>query len=179
MENMEIEKKFTLAKLPEAVKTAPYHDIEQAYLNDRPTVRIRKQDDAYYMTYKGLAKTEETGGQTCMHEEYNLPLDEKSYQHLLEKADGRCVTKRRYLLPLNEDAFDADYLATQPELAAMVEKGEIRIELDVFESPVPELLLAEVEFPSLDAAEHYHMAEWMIEDVSGDYHYSNGYLSKL
>lgn len=74
---MEIERKFTLKELPADLESYPCHVIEQAYLNTSPVVRVRKEDDRYYMTYKGKG--------LMAREEYNLPLDEISYQHLLAK----------------------------------------------------------------------------------------------
>ena len=78
--DMEIERKYLLGKLPEHLEQYPFHDMEQAYLCVNPVVRIRRSDDDYYMTYKsdGL----------MAREEYNLPLTEDAYRHLLEKADG-------------------------------------------------------------------------------------------
>ena len=51
---MEIERKFTIKELPD-LTSYKYHKIEQAYLNTNPVVRIRKEDDNYYLTYKGKA----------------------------------------------------------------------------------------------------------------------------
>ena len=78
---MEIERKYTIKELPANLDSYPCHLIEQAYLNTKPVVRIRKEDDNYYLTYKGSGM--------MAREEYNLPLNEESYYHLLEKADGR------------------------------------------------------------------------------------------
>ena len=50
---MEIERKFTLKSLPDNLESYPSHHIEQVYLNYNPVVRARKQDDEYYLTYKG------------------------------------------------------------------------------------------------------------------------------
>ena len=74
--------------------------IEQAYLNVKPVVRVRREDETYYMTYKG--------GGMMAREEYNLPLDADSYAHLLQKADGNIITKRRYLIPLVPYTIDLD-----------------------------------------------------------------------
>ena len=73
---MEIERKFLINYLPESIESSKYHIIEQAYLNTSPVVRIRREDNSFYLTYKG-------GGKMA-REEYNLPLDEKSDYHLLE-----------------------------------------------------------------------------------------------
>ena len=57
-----------------------------------PVVRVRREDDSYYLTYKGKG--------LLAREEYNLPLTKESYEHLLKKADGLVLTKVRWLLPL-------------------------------------------------------------------------------
>ena len=49
---MEIERKFTLKSLPEDYEKYPFRHIEQAYLNTDPVVRVRKENDRYYLTYK-------------------------------------------------------------------------------------------------------------------------------
>ena len=89
---MEIEKKFIPTDLPKDLDSYEHHVIEQAYLNTAPVVRIRKQDDDYVLTYKGSGM--------MAREEYNLPLNKKSYEHLLEKADGNIISKVRYLIPM-------------------------------------------------------------------------------
>ena len=49
---MEIERKFLVTTPPENYGSFPLHEIEQAYLCTEPVVRIRKEDDNYYLTYK-------------------------------------------------------------------------------------------------------------------------------
>ena len=49
---MEIERKFLIRQLPEHLEQYPCRHIEQGYLCTNPVVRIRKQDDAYFLTYK-------------------------------------------------------------------------------------------------------------------------------
>ncbi len=50
---MEIERKFTVRTLPVNLSSYPCRIIEQAYLNTDPVVRIRREDNSYYLTYKG------------------------------------------------------------------------------------------------------------------------------
>ena len=47
---MEIERKFLIRQLPEHLEQYPYLQIEQGYLCTNPVVRIRKQDDSYFLT---------------------------------------------------------------------------------------------------------------------------------
>ena len=49
---MEIERKFLIKNLPDNLSSYPYHQIEQGYLCTAPVVRIRRQDEEYYLTYK-------------------------------------------------------------------------------------------------------------------------------
>ena len=159
---MEIEKKYTLKSLPENLDSYPCKIIEQAYLNTSPVVRVRKSDDNYYLTYKGKG--------LMAREEYNLPLDEISYKHLLEKADGNIISKKRYLIPLDNPRFTDDYTPpTTPELT---------IELDVFAAPFSSLIMAEVEFPSTEMANAFIPPEWFDKDVTMDGRYHNSNMSK-
>lgn len=94
---MEIERKFTLKELPENLESYPCHLIEQAYLNISPVIRVRMEDDEYYLTYKGSGM--------LAREEHNLPLTKEAYYHLRDKADGKIISKKRYLIPLLHPAF--------------------------------------------------------------------------
>ena len=49
---MEIERKFTIKSLPADLDSYPFRIIEQAYLNTAPVIRIRREDDSFYLTYK-------------------------------------------------------------------------------------------------------------------------------
>lgn len=148
---MEIERKFLIAKenLPQNLEQYPSHKIQQGYLCTDPVVRIRRQDDEYYLTYKSRG--------FMAREEYNLPLNAPAYEHLKEKTDGILLTKTRYLIP---------------------EKGGLTIELDVFSAPYEGLLLAEVEFPSEDAADEYVPPAWFGTEVTFSPAYHNSTLSK-
>lgn len=148
---MEIEKKFVPNEIPKDLAQFKNHKIEQAYLNTAPVVRIRKQDDEYYLTYKG--------GGMMAREEYNLPLNAESYQHLREKADGNIITKTRYLIPIND--------------------GNLTAELDIFEGKFSGMLLVEVEFDSIEQADAFQKPDWFGEEVTHDKMYHNSYLSKL
>lgn len=159
---MEIERKFTIKELPKDLETYPHHEIEQAYLNTAPVIRIRRQDNSYFLTYKG--------GGLMAREEYNLPLNETSYQHLLKKADGNVISKTRYVIPLKYPQFSKDFIPdNQPELF---------IELDVFSAPFAPLIMAEVEFPTIEMANAFIAPPWFLEDVTNDPAYHNSNMSK-
>ena len=149
MKSYEIERKYLVKQVPENLASYPFHEIEQGYLCTEPVVRIRRQDEEYYLTYKSKG--------LMIREEYNLPLTEDAYFHLREKIDGRLISKRRYLIPLDP----------------------YTIELDVFHSPKDDLILAEVEFPSEEDALTFTPPNWFGEDVTNSSLYHNSRLSTL
>ncbi len=164
---MEIERKFTVAKLPENLETCPYRLIEQAYLNTDPVVRIRREDDSYYLTYKGKG--------LLAREEYNLPLNEASYYHLREKADGNVISKKRYVIPISDPAFETTYLSANRDF---IDQTSLVVELDIFDPPFAPLIIAEVEFPDEKMAEAFLPLDWFSQDVTNDPAYHNSNLSK-
>lgn len=147
---MEIERKFTIKALPENLSSYPCRLIEQAYLNTDPVIRVRREDDTFYLTYKGKG--------LLAREEYNLPLNEQAYYHLLEKADGVIISKKRYVIP--------------------IEDTSLCVELDIFEKPFAPLIIAEVEFPDKETAEAFVPLDWLSQDVTNDPAYHNSNLSR-
>lgn len=160
---MEIERKFLLKKLPENLEGYSYHLIEQAYLCTEPVIRIRKQDEDYYMTYKGQG--------LMAREEYNLPLNKEAYEHLLLKSDGNVISKKRYLIPLSASEINEECLS-------LLGNTSLLIELDEFAPPFAPLMLAEIEFPSEEAANAFRMPDWFSEDVTQDRRYHNSNMSR-
>ncbi|MBO5353912.1 MAG: CYTH domain-containing protein [Lachnospiraceae bacterium] len=155
---MEIERKFTVKKLPENLEQYEKKEIEQAYLCTGPVVRIRKSNEDYILTYKskkGVVLPEHATARSC--EEVELPLTREAYEHLREKADGQVIAKTRYLIP--------------------IENGR-KIELDMFHGYLEGLIFAEVEFGSEEEAAAYQMPDWFAEDVTFDRRYSNAVMTR-
>lgn len=142
---MEIEKKFRIKKIPENLESFEHFPIEQGYLCTDPVVRVRRQGSDYILTYKGKGM--------LAREEYNLPLTEEAYAHLIQKADGKIITKTRYKIPFESHT----------------------IELDIFEGAHAPLILAEVEFDSIEEAQVFSPPDWFDIEVTMDpaYHNSN------
>lgn len=159
---MEIERKFLLKRLPEHLDDYTFHQIEQAYLCTEPVLRIRRQDAEYYVTYKGSG--------LMSREEYNLPLTKEAYEHLLPKADGNVISKKRYLIPLSQSEIN-------PECLSLLGDTSLTIELDEFAPPFAPLFLAEIEFPTEAAANAFRMPDWFSEDVTKDIRYHNSNMA--
>lgn len=146
---MEIERKFIPKHIPDGLEQYSCREIEQGYLCTSPTVRIRKMDDSYFLTYKSSGM--------MAHEEYEMPLTEEAYLHLRKKTDGILITKHRYLIPLD---------------------GAHTAELDIFHGSLEGVTLAEVEFASIEDARSFVPPGWFGEDVTYDSRYHNSEMSK-
>ena len=148
---MEIERKFLVQKqnVPADIERYPHKHYIQGYLCTSPVLRVRQEGGAYFVTYKsdGL----------MAREEYNLPLTEEAFEHLLPKADGTVIKKTRYFIP---------------------EKDNLTIELDFFEEPLLPLILAEVEFASIEDANRYTPPAWFGREVTEDGAFHNSRLSE-
>ena len=161
---MEIERKFTIRELPADLESYPYRHIEQAYLNASPVVRVRREDNEYYLTYKGSGM--------MAREEFNLPLNSDAYNHLRTKADGIIISKKRYLIPLPNPSFQKKEGFPGPP-----SDYSLTIELDIFDPPFAPLVMAEVEFGSREAAETFIPPNWFDEDVTYRQEYHNSYMA--
>ena len=147
---MEIERKYLVNTLPAHLENYPCRILEQGYLNTSPVVRIRRDNEKYELTYKSSG--------LMARQEYNLPLDQESYEHLLTKIDGRLIRKKRYMIPLTSG---------------------LTAELDIFEGDLSPLRLVEVEFQTEADANSFTAPEWFGEDVTFSGRYHNSYLSRL
>lgn len=146
---MEIERKFLVSDIPSDLTNYKCHLIEQGYLSTKPVVRVRKDNDSYWLTYKG--------GGMMAREEYNLPLTKESYEHLIKKADGNIITKHRYEIPDGTGKT---------------------IELDIFDGLFEGTIFAEVEFDSIEEANSYIPPSWLTKDVTHEKAYHNSHMSQ-
>ena len=147
---MEIERKYLVTVPPADYQTWEAIHMEQAYLCTAPVVRVRKENEEYFLTYKSKG--------LLAREEYNLPLTREAYEHLLAKADGIVITKARYKKP--------------------IEGTDLVMELDVFSGEYEGLMLVEVEFSTIEDAERFTPPSWFGEDVTLSGEYQNSRLSQ-
>ena len=145
---MEIERKFLVKKLPEDLSQYPCRHIRQVYVSTSPVIRARQKDEDYILTVKGEG--------FLQREEFELPLTKEQFKRLAAKAEGRAVEKTRYCIPC----------------------GKHTIELDVFAPPFDPLVLAEVEFESVEEANAFVPPEWFGEDVTNENEYTNAAISQ-
>lgn len=145
---MEIERKFLLKNIPYELSELRSKHLEQGYVNSDPVVRIRKADDEYFLTIKS------NGLMKRIEVEKEITAEE--YSELSSIVKGRLITKTRYYIPL---------------------EGGLTMELDVFEGKLRGLIVAEVEFPTEEAATSFVPPEFVRDDVTSDKRYANVFLS--
>lgn len=145
---MEIERKFLVKKLPDDLAQYACRRIRQAYVCTDPVIRVRQKDEDYILTVKGEGFLE--------REEFELPLSREQFKRLLAKSEGQSISKDRYCIPF----------------------GKYTIELDIFAPPFAPLVLAEVEFESVEAANAFVPPDWFGEEVTHENEYTNAAISR-
>ncbi len=148
----EIERKFLVTFLPEDIYLTQMdgEEITQGYLawGSGGTVRIRRLGEAYFWTVK-----QKVGNNPVERDEHEVEISEAQFNKMWPATEGRRVEKTRYRIPY----LDAE------------------IELDVFDSGH---MLAEVEFPSLGAAESFTPPDWLGPDVTDDGRFGNAHIAR-
>ena len=178
----EIERKWRVRRLPEDYQQFPSKLLEQAYLCQNPTLRIRKESsniggeeegsifsgEEEGSIFPGKEEADSSEGKKqeeyifcykgrgrLSREEYNLPLTKEAYETLIGKTEGRVIRKLRYAIP----------------------HGPYTVELDIFQGDLEGLCYAEVEFSSEEEALSFQPLDWFSEELTGERGYSNAELS--
>jgi 8-oxo-dGTP diphosphatase len=144
----EIERKFRVPELPEGLDGAPKRTIAQGYLaTGHVEVRVRRVDDETFLTIKS--------GDGLVRAEEEMAIGSERFERLWPLTEGRRIEKVRHLIV----------------------HGERTIELDVFGGANEGLAVAEVEFPSAEAARAWSGPDWLGDDVTDDPAYRNAELA--
>lgn len=166
---MEIERKYLVGSLPENLDAFPHVEIEQGYLCTSPTLRIRRMGDSFILTVKEKMHSLTSA---IVNREEEFFLSSESYARLRGKCEGIMVEKTRYRIPLSSSS---PKLGEGDRSEGVVE--EYVAELDIFHGRHEGLLLVEVEFPSVEAANAFTPPAWFGQDVSNDPRYRNSWLA--
>lgn len=146
---MEIELKFLVKTLP-ALENYSSKKILQAYVSNDPVIRIRQMNEDYFLTVKNKGQ--------IAREEFEMPITKMQFENLWKKVEGTPIEKIRYFIPL---------------------ENHLTAELDVYFGALDGLYTVEVEFTSLEEANHFTPPEWFGEDVSLDKRYKNNQLTQF
>lgn len=147
----EIERKFLIEKLP-AFITTQYHGlaIQQGYITNNTSsrqVRIRKKGTKFYLTVKDAGLLE--------REEVEILLSQEQFDALWPLTEARNISKKRFEVP----------------------HGTFTIEVDVFEGALNGLIMAEVEFESVEQSKHLELPSWFGKEVTEDSSFTNSHLA--
>lgn len=82
----------------------------------------------------------------------------KNYEILVKKIENSLIKKDRYKIPIEDG---------------------LTVELDIFHDNLEGLIFAEVESPSVSAAENFNKPDWLGKDISFDKRFDNTALSRI
>ena len=124
-----------------------HSEIVQGYVSFSPEIRVRKLDDKYYRTEKGEGM--------IIREENEWEIDKETAEKMFKEVKTNLIEKTRYYIPYNK------YV----------------IELDIYKGIFKGLIVAEVEFESMEEAQAFTPPDWFIEDISEKREYRNKILA--
>jgi adenylate cyclase len=126
--------------------------LSQGYIHSdiQKSVRVRVSDSRAWLTVKMST------GDDKVRDEFEYEIPRKDADNMIDGCDHR-VEKERFVIHHNG----------------------LHIELDVFGGNNHGLMIAEIEFPSMEAAESFtDYPDWVGEEVTYNPHYINARLAK-
>ncbi|MFJ8313857.1 MULTISPECIES: CYTH domain-containing protein [unclassified Streptomyces] len=152
--SLEIERKFTVAEGWRVPADAGGEQLRQAYLTPPGApveFRVRARRDARLMT----VKTFDSASGAMVRQEVEFEIDAAVFEQLWELADGDCLSKFRWSVPLERQ------VAT----------------VDEYDGALSGLRVVEVEFDSVEEARAFEPPGWFGEEVTGSPAWSNRELA--
>ena len=145
---IEIERKFLLSSFPTDLPLKEEFQVYQAYLSINPEVRIRRnekngKDTAYYLAIKSSGE--------MIRKEIEFPISREHFYALAEMVTQPFITKDFRIYQLQDNLLLE---------CSHVDKGRNT-----------EFMYAEVEFPSVQAAEAFKLLPNFTTDVTKDSSY--------
>lgn len=153
---LEIEKKYRVKRIPENLSSFDHETIEQSYLNKGGApIRLRKfiKGSETRCIFSKKVRISDKGFE-CI--EHNINLPEHIYQELLKAKEGRTLIKTRYKIPLT---------------------NKLIIDLDVFHGFFDGVCVAEIEYETVEQANHYVVPEWLGEELTNLDKLTNCYMA--
>ncbi len=160
---MEIERKFLIKEAAFDLNAYNYVELQQAYISTSPVIRVRSKSAhsagacSSADTHTEYILTVKSKGMLS-RQEFELSLEEADYLNLLKKAEGNVITKRRYIIPLEDGLI---------------------LELDYFKDLFQGLVMGEIEFASEEDAQKFNLPDFIIREVTYDKRYHNSNMSMM
>lgn len=150
MEQTEIERKYLLDGMPEGWESLESEAIAQGYIgftDEGVEIRVRQRGAKYYQTLKS--------GSARERRELELDITQEQFEALWAWTGGKRLRKTRFYMPF----------------------GESTIEIDRYEEGLDGLVVAEVEFPSLQAADAFVPPAWFGREITEEANFRNRELA--
>ena len=144
--NQEIERKFLIENLPDNLHHYSSTEIIQGYLaitKDGTEVRLRKKDERYFQTVKN--------GFGLQRSEVEIEISADQFEKLWSMTEGKRIEKVRH----------------------EIDHSGMKIELDIYREILEGLIVAEVEFDSIELANAFIPPSWFGKEVTEDERYKN------
>ena len=186
----EIERKWRVRRLPEDYQRYSSKFLEQAYLCQNPTLRIRKESRIAGEGEKSSISDgkesrifggEEKSSISDRNEKGGISEGKEQEEYIFcYKGRGR-LSREEYNLPLTKEAYETLVRKTEGRVIRKrryaIPYGSYTVELDIFQGELEGLCYAEVEFPSEEEALSFQPLDWFSEELTGEKGYSNAELS--
>ena len=146
---MEVERKFLIKNIPFNLENYKHKEIEQSYISYEPETRLRKLNDKYYLTKKSNG--------TLIREEDEKVISNELYNELIINRLNNTIMKRRYYIPYND----------------------LLIEFDIYKGILEGLMVAEIEFDSIEESKKFIIPSWFYKEVTDNTNFKNKNLSLI
>lgn len=160
----ELERKFIVRNVPFDLTQFPRYCIEQVYIvaSDGQDERVRL---ATYAGRTGYYHTSKAGA-GAVRSETTSTIDEERAMALLSRRELPRVVKTRHLVP---------YLYWDLHGAL----AHCCVEVDVFDIPRGQCLIAEIEFRTREAMRRFRQPDWAMEEVTDNAAYRNSSIARF
>lgn len=146
---MEIERRFLVKNIPDNIENYEKQNITQGYISTSPVIRLRKNNDSFYLTCKGKG--------LLVRDEWETAITKEQFDTLWFKVDGNKINKTRYKIPLNNHVA----------------------ELDIYLDHLDGLVTVEVEFATVEDSKIFIAPDWFYKELTLDERYTNAYLANV
>ena len=83
---MEIERKFLINELPKDLDSYEKIEIEQGYISNKPTIRIRKANEKYLLTVKSKFGVSANEGGPIVNNEHEFEITKEEYKEVSDDS---------------------------------------------------------------------------------------------
>ena len=155
MIHTETERKFLVLSDAFKAQATESHRIKQGYIarDNGNSVRVRIKDSTGILTIKGPSADD------ISRTEWEIEIPLADAEALLNLCHGGIIDKTRYIVP---------------EGGSVPPSGRV-FEVDEFYGDNEGLVMAEIELENAD--DPFEKPSWLGQEVTGDRHYYNSYLS--